>query len=462
MSFCAGLRVFYSRARFVGLPRYRDIGFSVAGFIVDGLRIVRNNSINMSSTEATEPKAAEVSGLPSCPILACVCLFFRRFLSSHDDCERLSVLGDTPIDFLSWLPNSTNRARCTRDPTRKRIPKLTMRLRQGTTAPVTSSSVFSMFGGGAKKEKKPEDDDRGDNSGSAKAQREAAAAAEGEKKEDGQDVSGALLSYHHEHGGFAPPSAAPGHDGLGEAMPSPPSPSVAASMPDFVVLLDMDEPLRRPAFLPADAVAMLTQLMTQKDEAPESEDVHFEPVIKLTEKVETRTNEESEEHVFKMRAKLFKFVKESSEWKERGTGDVRLLKHKEDGKTRLVMRRDKTLKVCANHYIVPEMKLAPNVGSDRSWVWNAAADVSEGEPEAVTLAIRFANPESEIPLLLSLNSEPSQANCPAPTDANLFKDAFLKAQNENTALFKAAEGDNEDEAESKEESPEASEEKAAA
>lgn len=39
--------------------------------------------------------------------------------------------------------------------------------------PVTSSSVFSMFGGGAKKEKKDEDEDRGDNSGSAKAQREA-------------------------------------------------------------------------------------------------------------------------------------------------------------------------------------------------------------------------------------------------------------------------------------------------
>lgn len=51
-----------------------------------------------------------------------------------------------------------------------------------------------------------------------------------------------------------------------------------------------------------------------------------------------------------MRAKLFKFVKDSNEWKERGTGDVRLLKHKENGKTRLVMRRDKTLKVCANHY----------------------------------------------------------------------------------------------------------------
>ncbi|KAK3504595.1 ran-specific GTPase-activating protein 1 [Neurospora crassa] len=155
----------------------------------------------------------------------------------------------------------------------------------------------------------------------------------------------------------------------------------------------------------------------EEDEAPESEDVHFEPVIHLTEKVETKTNEESEEQVFKMRAKLFKFVKEASEWKERGTGDVRLLKHHENGKTRLVMRRDKTLKVCANHYIVPEMKLSPNVGSDRSWVWNAAADVSEGEPEAVTLAIRFANSDN----------------------ANAFKDAFIKAQKDNEALFKAAE-----------------------
>lgn len=45
--------------------------------------------------------------------------------------------------------------------------------------------------------------------------------------------------------------------------------------------------------------------------------------------------------------------------------------------------------------VVPDMKLSPNVGSDRSWVWNATADVSEGEPEAATLAIRFANSESK-------------------------------------------------------------------
>ncbi len=155
--------------------------------------------------------------------------------------------------------------------------------------------------------------------------------------------------------------------------------------------------------------------------------MHFEPVVRLTEKVTTSTNEEMEERVFKMRAKLFRFDRDTREWKERGTGDVSLLKHRENGKTRLVMRRDRTLKVCANHYgewalppffrhtfgfflsyilrsladppasliVVPDMRLSPNIGSDRSWVWNAAADVSEGEPEAQTLAIRFANSESE-------------------------------------------------------------------
>ncbi|KAK4686755.1 Ran-binding protein 1, partial [Tremellales sp. Uapishka_1] len=138
----------------------------------------------------------------------------------------------------------------------------------------------------------------------------------------------------------------------------------------------------------------------------ETHDPQFEPVIKLTEQVEAKTFEEDEEVRFKMRAKLFRFVKADLEWKERGTGDVRLLAHRETGKVRLVMRRDKTLKVCANHLITADMKLSPNVGSDRSWVWNVAADIAEGEPTAETLAIRFGNSDN----------------------ANLFKAAFEEAQ----------------------------------
>jgi len=52
------------------------------------------------------------------------------------------------------------------------------------------------------------------------------------------------------------------------------------------------------------------------------------------------------------RAKLFRYESESDprEWKERGTGDVKILRHKLLGTCRVLMRRDKTLKICANHY----------------------------------------------------------------------------------------------------------------
>lgn len=130
----------------------------------------------------------------------------------------------------------------------------------------------------------------------------------------------------------------------------------------------------------------------QEDET----DVHFEPVIKLTEQVEIKTLEEDEDVIFKMRAKLFRFDTSGNEWKERGTGDVRLLQHKETKKVRLVMRRDKTLKVCANHIISSGMRLQPNVGSDRSWVWKVTADYAENPPTAETLAIRFANSENAL------------------------------------------------------------------
>ncbi|KAJ7904243.1 RanBP1 domain-containing protein [Mycena olivaceomarginata] len=127
----------------------------------------------------------------------------------------------------------------------------------------------------------------------------------------------------------------------------------------------------------------------------EEADPHFEP------QVDTKTHEEDEDVLFKMRAKLFRFDADAAEWKERGTGDVRLLAHKETHKVRLVMRRDKTLKVCANHVISSDMRLQPNIGSDRSWVWKVAADYSESPPTAETLAIRFANSDSEW-----LNSSP--------------------------------------------------------
>ena len=123
--------------------------------------------------------------------------------------------------------------------------------------------------------------------------------------------------------------------------------------------------------------------------------------------------------MFKIRCKLFVFIpedvyggeKRTNYWKERGTGDVKVLKHKTTGKHRLLMRQEKTLKIAANHVILSETVMKPNVGSDRSWVFEAY-DFAEEELKHDTFAIRFKNAEN----------------------ANLFKDAYEAAQKANAAL----------------------------
>ncbi|CAL8329192.1 unnamed protein product [Arctogadus glacialis] len=124
-------------------------------------------------------------------------------------------------------------------------------------------------------------------------------------------------------------------------------------------------------------------------------DPQFEPIVSLPEQ-EVKTLEEDEEELFKMRAKLYRFSSDNDppEWKERGTGDVKLLKHKEKGTIRLLMRRDRTLKICANHQITTMMELKPNAGSDRAWVWNTLADFADESPKPELLAIRFLNAEN--------------------------------------------------------------------
>ncbi len=48
------------------------------------------------------------------------------------------------------------------------------------------------------------------------------------------------------------------------------------------------------------------------------------------------------------KSKLYRFDRERGEWKERGVGDTKFLQHKQTKKVRLLMRRERTLKICAN------------------------------------------------------------------------------------------------------------------
>ncbi|XP_070607187.1 ranBP2-like and GRIP domain-containing protein 4 [Erythrolamprus reginae] len=128
----------------------------------------------------------------------------------------------------------------------------------------------------------------------------------------------------------------------------------------------------------------------EEDDGP-----HFEPVVPLPDKIEVKTGEEDEEEIFCNRAKLFRFDSESREWKERGVGNVKILRHKTTGKIRLLMRREQVLKICANHYINPDTTLKPNAGSDKSFVWHAV-DYADELPKPEQLAIRFKTPEEAI------------------------------------------------------------------
>ena len=137
----------------------------------------------------------------------------------------------------------------------------------------------------------------------------------------------------------------------------------------------------------------------------------FTPVVEL-EEVDVKTHEEDEEVVYKARAKLFRFTETllnkgsgKKEWIERGVGEIKFLKHRENGKIRVLMRQEKTMKVIANHIVDPRIDLQPNSGNDRSWVWSVF-DFSEGDLVEEIFAIRFGSAEI----------------------AKAFKDEFTKSQ----------------------------------
>ena len=104
------------------------------------------------------------------------------------------------------------------------------------------------------------------------------------------------------------------------------------------------------------------------------------------------TGEEEEELIFKAKARLFRF--RDGQWKERGSGDLKLLRDKKTRQIRLLMRQDKTLKIVANHYLQdkPLCELAPMAGQEKANLW-VANDFSEGKSIQEKFAVRFTTVE---------------------------------------------------------------------
>lgn len=120
----------------------------------------------------------------------------------------------------------------------------------------------------------------------------------------------------------------------------------------------------------------------------EEDNIYFKPVIPLPDEVAVVTGEENETAVYEQRAKLYRFV--DGQWKERGTGNIKLLITEGTDKARAVMRREHVHKVCLNHAITPEISYT--VKTDKSWQF-AAADFSEGDIEYLQFCLRFRTAE---------------------------------------------------------------------
>ncbi|PHJ22370.1 ran-specific gtpase-activating [Cystoisospora suis] len=192
--------------------------------------------------------------------------------------------------------------------------------------------------------------------------------------------------------------------------------------------------------------------------ATKEDDENFNPEEEVTEgnwntpqvevrEVKVETGEEEEEVFWKCRSKLYRWVSAGSdskagaagEWKERGIGEAKLLRHKQTKKIRFLLRQEKTLKIVANHYVVATdvyCKLSPNVSSEKIWVWTVM-DFAEGELKNEQFALKFGQVEQ----------------------ANEFKAKFEEAAKLNAEIFGIAADEKKDEKEApKEEKEEKSQE----
>lgn len=106
-----------------------------------------------------------------------------------------------------------------------------------------------------------------------------------------------------------------------------------------------------------------------------------------------KSGEENEELIFKMRARLYRW--RDNEWKERGTGEIKLLRDKTEKRIRFVLRQDKTLKAVANFIVAPSplCELKPHQGSEKMFFF-VAYDFSDEEAAMEKFVIKLGNADN--------------------------------------------------------------------
>jgi len=83
------------------------------------------------------------------------------------------------------------------------------------------------------------------------------------------------------------------------------------------------------------------------------------------------TGEEEETVLAKFKVKLYRFRNE--EWKERGVGILKFLKHNETDWIRIIMRAEKIGKIRLNHRVVKQDNICElkQHFNEKAWLWSA-------------------------------------------------------------------------------------------
>lgn len=122
--------------------------------------------------------------------------------------------------------------------------------------------------------------------------------------------------------------------------------------------------------------------------------------------------ETEEDEIFAKDAILYRFCFDKNEWVGRGNGLLKVLKHKETGVYRLLMRQSQTYRLRINHQVPYWGSLKECQKSDRQFMWTMYDSVM-GEEQREVFAVRFATAEI----------------------ANDFKSAFVAGQEANKAII---------------------------
>ena len=126
---------------------------------------------------------------------------------------------------------------------------------------------------------------------------------------------------------------------------------------------------------------------------PEEEvEIHVKPIVKLPETYNYQSGEENAEVLFNERAKLFRYDSKTKQFKERGIGNIKILKYLDTGRIRILMRREQILKLCCNHYIAAGMKIDNHLGNEKALIWHTSADYSESIGTQEQFVVRFKLP----------------------------------------------------------------------